>query len=108
MLVNKFDKFGSNYKQRTKKSYPINALNLREKVIFASKVGNSKVRYEPAQCQSTCLHALETGLISNIMRTRMHTHLQRPDVTDAELINKLKVAVTQEYQLNIKLGSGRK
>ena len=68
-------------------NFLLRALNLREKVIFASKAENAKVKYEPAQCQSMFLHAVETGLIGNTLRTRMRTHLQRPDVTDAELIN---------------------
>ena len=38
-------------------NFLLHALNLREKVIFASKAGkNSKVKYEPAQCQSMFLH----------------------------------------------------
>ena len=89
-------------------NFLLRALNLREKVIFASKAENAKVKYEPAQCQSMFLHAVETGLISNTLRTRMRTHLQRPDVTDAELINELNVAVTEESERNLKLGLGQK
>ena len=89
-------------------NFLLRALNLREKVIFASKAGNSKVKYEPAQCQSMFLHAVETGLISNTLRTRMRTHLQQPNVTDAELINELNIAVTEESEHNLKLGLGPK
>ena len=89
-------------------NFLLRALNLREKVIFASKAENAKVKYEPAQCQSMFLHAVETGLISNTLRTRMRTHLQRPDVTDAELINELNVAVTEESERNLKLGLDQK
>ena len=77
-------------------------------MIFASKAENAKVKFEPAQCQSMFLHAVETGVISNTLRTRMRTHLQRPDVTDAELINELNVAVTEESERNLKLGLGQK
>ena len=90
-------------------NFLLHALNLREKVIFASKAGkNSKVKYKPAQCQSMFLHAVETGLISNTLRTRMRTHLQQPNVTDAELINELNIAVTEESESNLKLGLGPK
>ena len=89
-------------------NFLLRALNLREKVIFASKAGNSKVKYEPAQCQSMFLHAVETGFISNTLRTRMRTHLQQPNVTDAELINELNIAVTEESERNLKLGLGPK
>ena len=87
-------------------NFLLRAMNLREKVIFASKVGNAKVRYEPVQCQSMFLHAVETGLISNILRTRMRPHLQNPEVSDAELINELNIAVTEESERNLKLGLG--
>ena len=89
-------------------NFLLRALNLREKVTFASKAGNSKVKYEPAQCQSMFLHAVETGLISNTLRTRMRTHLQQPNVTDAELINELNIAVTEESERNLKFGLGPK
>ena len=87
-------------------NFPLRAMNLREKVIFASKVGNAKVRYEPVQCQSTFLHAVETGLIRNILRMRMRPHLQNAGVSDAELINELNIAVTEELERNLKLGLG--
>ena len=66
------------------------------------------MKYEPAQCQSMFLHAVETGLISNTLRTRMRTYLQQPNVTDAELINELNIAVTEESERNLKLGLGPK
>ena len=81
-------------------NFLLRAMNLREST---SKVGNAKVRYEPVQCQSMFLHAVETGLISNILRTRMHLHLQNPGVSDAELINELNIAVTEELERNLKL-----
>ena len=87
-------------------NFLLRAMNLREKVIFASKVGNAKVRYEPVQCQSMFLHAVETGLISSILRTRMRPHLQNPGVSDAELINELNIAVTEESERNLQLGLG--
>lgn len=89
-------------------NFLLRAMNLREKVIFASKASNAKVRYEPAQCQSMFLHAVETGLISNILRTRMRPHLQKSGVTDAELINELNIAVTEESERNLKLGLGQR
>ena len=89
-------------------NFLLRALNLREKVIFESKAGNSKVKYEPAQCQSMFLHTVETGLISNTLRTRRRAHLQQPNVTDAELINELNIAVTEESERNLKLGLGPK
>ena len=71
-------------------------------------MGNSKVKYEPAQYQSMFLHAVETGLFSNTLRTRMRMHLQQPGVTDTELINELNIGVIEESKCNLKLGLGQK
>ena len=88
-------------------TFLLRALNLREKIIFASKQEGSKLKYDTSQCQSMFLHAIETGLLSNTLRTRMRPHLQRPDVTDAELIAQLNLAGAEESQRNAKLGIGQ-
>ena len=84
------------------------ALNLREKILFASKQEGSKLKYDVAQCQSMFLHALETGLISNNLRSRMRVFIQQPDITDAELIAQLNLAEAEESERNAKLGIGYK
>ena len=89
-------------------NFLLRALNLREKIIFASKQEGSKLKYDTSQCQSMFLHAIETGLLSNTLRTRMRPHLQRPDVTDAELIQQLNLAGAEESERNAKLGIGQK
>ena len=65
-------------------NFLLHALNLREKIIFASKQEGSKLKYDTSQCHSMFLHVIETGLLSNSLRTRMRPHLQHPDVTDAK------------------------
>ena len=89
-------------------NFLLRALNLREKIIFASKQEGSKLKYDTSQCQSMLLHAIETGLLSNTLRTRMRPHLQRPDVTDAELIAQLNLAGAEESERNAKLGIGQR
>ena len=89
-------------------NFLLRALNLREKIIFASKQEGSKLRYDTSQCQSMFLHAIETGLLSNTLRTRMRPHLQRSDVTDAELIAQLNLAGAEESERNAKLGIGQR
>ena len=89
-------------------NFLLRALNLREKIIFASKQEGSKLKYNTSQCQSMFLHAIETGLLSNTLRTRIRPHLQRPDVTDAELIAQLNLAGAEESERNAKLGIGQR
>ena len=49
-------------------TFLIRALNLREKIIYASKEANTKLKYDPEHVQSMFLHSIETGLISNTLR----------------------------------------
>ena len=88
-------------------NFLMRALNLREKIIFASKQSGARLRYGAGQCQSMFLHAIETGLISNTLRSRMRVLLQKPGVTDAELIYELNIAVTEESERSAKLGFGK-
>ena len=89
-------------------NFLLRALNLREKIIFASKQEGSKLKYDVSQCQSMFLHALETGLISNNLRSRMRAFIQQPDISDAELIAQLNLAEAEESERNAKLGIGNK
>ena len=88
-------------------NFLMRALNLREKIIFASKQSGARLKYGTEQCQSMFLHALETGLISNTLGSRMRVLLQKPGVTDAELIYELNIAVTEESERSAKLGFGK-
>ena len=78
----------------------LRALNLREKIIFASHEEHSKLKYDDTQCQSLFLHAIETGLISNNLRSRMRPLLKTMHVIDKDLIAELNVAVTEEAERN--------
>ena len=86
----------------------LRALNLCEKIIFASHEEHSKLKYDDTQCQSLFLHAIETGLISSNLRSRMQPLLKTMHVKDEDLIAELNVAVTEEADRNSKLGLGTK
>ena len=85
-------------------NFLLRALNLGEKILFASKQEGSRLKYDEHQCQSMFLHALETGLISNNLRSRMRGFIQQPMITDAELIAQLNLAQAEESERNAKLG----
>ena len=89
-------------------NFLLRALNLREKLLFVSKVEGSELKYDAAQCQSMFLYALETGLISNNLRLRMRVFIQQWDITDAELITQLNLADAEKSERNGKLGIGYK
>ena len=90
------------------REFLLRALNLREKIIFACHEEHSKLRYDDTQCQSSFLHAIETGLISNNVRSRIRPLLKTMHVKDEDLIAELNVAVTDETGGNTKHGLGTK
>ena len=89
-------------------TFLIRALNLREKVIYASKEEHSKLKYDSEHVQSMFLHTIETGLISNTLRGRIRPLLQDITITDEELISQLNVAITEEAEQSKKLASNVK
>ena len=87
-------------------NFLLRALNLREKIVFASEQENTKLKYDKTQCQNLFLHTIETSLLSNTIRSRMRSFLLKPGVTDAELISQLNTAVAEKAERNSKLGIG--
>ena len=77
------------------------ALNLQEKILFTSKQESSRLQYDEHQCQSMFLHALETGLINNNLRSRMRGFIQQPIMMDEELIAQLNLAQAEESEQNV-------
>ena len=85
----------------------LRALHLREKIVFASEQENTKLKYDKTQCRNLFLPTIETGLLSNTIRSRMRSFLLKLSVTDAELISQLSTAVAEEAERNSKLGIGQ-
>ena len=83
-------------------NFLLRALNLCEKIVFASEQEDTKLKYDKTQCQNLFLHTTETGLLSNTIRSRMRTFLLKPGVTDAESIFQLDTAVAEEADRNSK------
>ena len=48
-------------------NFLLRALNLREKIVFASEQESTKLKYDKTQCQNLFLHTIETGLLSNTL-----------------------------------------
>ena len=86
-------------------TFLIKALNLREKIIYASKEANTKLRYDPEHIQSMFLHTIETRLISNTLRGRIRPLLQNVATSDEELISQSTLAVTEEAERSEKLAA---
>ena len=64
--------------QEGSQSFLIRALDTRQKILFASKEADTQLKYDPALVQGMFLHAVDTGLQDEAIRTRLRPLLQNP------------------------------
>ena len=80
----------ANISQAPKESpqeFLIRALTIRQKIVFASKESDTKIKYDEGLVQGLFLHALETGLADETIRAKMRPLLKNESVADEELIS---------------------
>ena len=86
----------------------IRAMNLRQQVIFASQAEDSVVKYEKSLVQSLFLHVVETGMQQESIRAKLRPFLEKPGVTDEELMERVNVAVSAETERQNKMAGVKK
>lgn len=91
--------------QEGPQSFLIRALDTRQKIMFASKEADAQLKYDPKLVQGMFLHAVDTGLQDEAVRTRLRPFLQTPDIPDEDLIQQMNVIVSEETERKTKLGS---
>ena len=79
-------------------SFLIRALDLRQKVLFASKEAGVKLVYDESLVQGLFLHSLETGLQQEAVRTKLRPFLQDTDISDEKLIEHMNLIVSTETE----------
>lgn len=92
--------------QETRESsqdFLIRVLDLKQKILFASQEADSGITYDPVLVKRMCLHAVQTGLISDFVRSELKHELSDPGISDEELIEKVNSAARQEEERKIKL-----
>jgi hypothetical protein len=82
----------------------IRAMNLRQQVIFSSQTVDSTVKYGPSLVQSLFIHVVETGLQQESIRTKLRPLLEKPNVNDEELMDRVLLAVSAETERQNKMG----
>ena len=85
-------------------SFLIRALDLRQKVLFASKEAGVKIKYDESLVQGLFLHSLETGLHHEAVRSKLRPFLQQLEVTDELLIEQMNLIVSTETEQQKKFG----
>ena len=83
------------------------ALNLRNKVLFASQEDDSKFDYGLPLIQTTFLKSLETGLLDDVSVINLRPILRAPDLSDEDLIKNVNELASNQEERQSKLGSGR-
>jgi len=91
--------------KETPQDFLIRALDLRQQVLFASQAEGGTVKYESSLVHPLFLHAVETGLQDESVRTKLRPFLQKVDVTDEELMEQINVVVSEESERKGKLGA---
>lgn len=84
--------------KETPQTFLIRALDLRQKILFASQEAESGLRYDPALVQSMFLHTVLTGLQDDSIKSDMQPYLQQPHSSDELLLEKLNIACANETE----------
>lgn len=79
-------------------NFLIRALDLRQKILFASQEAESGLKYDPVLVQSMFLHTVLTGLQNDNIRTDLQPYLQQTTTSDELLLEKLNIACANEAE----------
>ena len=85
----------------------LHALDLRNKLNFASQESDCEVNYGPALIQKTFAKSFETGLRDDILASNLRATLRTPGLTDEELIKQVNELASQQAERNTKLSTER-
>lgn len=84
--------------KETPQTFLIRALDLRQKILFASQEAESGLRYDPVLVQSMFLHTVLTGLQNDNIKSDLQPYLQETTTSDELLLEKLNVACANEAE----------
>lgn len=84
--------------KETPQNFLMRALDLRQKILFASQEAESGLKYDPALVQSMFLHTVLTGLQSDSIKVDLQPLLLDTKTTDEALLEKLNIACANELE----------
>lgn len=84
--------------KETPQNFLIRALDLRQKILFASQESESGLRYDPVLVQNMFLHSVLTGLQNDNVKRDLQPYLEQANVSDEVLFEKLNTACTHESE----------
>lgn len=92
--------------KETPQTFLFRALDLRQKILFASQEAESSLRYDPVLVQNMFLHSVLTGLQNDNIRNDLKPYLQQAGVNDEVLLEKLNIACMTETERQNKKKEG--
>ena len=94
--------------KETPQAFLMRALDLRQKILFASQEGEDSLKYDASHIQQLFRRTVETGLQDESIRVKLRPYLANPLVEDEDLIHQMNVAVSSEEERLRKLKSQTK
>ncbi|XP_034096642.1 uncharacterized protein LOC117562844 isoform X1 [Gymnodraco acuticeps] len=84
--------------KETPQNFLIRALDLRQKILFASQEAESGLRYDPVLVQSMFFHTVLTGLQNDNIRSDLQPYLQQTTSSDELLLEKVNIACANKAE----------
>ncbi|KAL6465912.1 hypothetical protein MHYP_G00260450 [Metynnis hypsauchen] len=88
--------------KETPQAFLIRALDLRQKILFASQESESGLKYDSGLVQNLFLHTVLTGLQNDNIKRDLQPYLEQSDITDELLLERLNIACAYEMERNNK------
>ena len=84
--------------KETVEDFLIRVLELRQQVLFTSRVMEDGIKYSADLVQAVFLRTLEIGFNNEVVRAKLRPLLKNPAATDEELIKQTSHAVSEERE----------
>lgn len=84
--------------KETPQNFLIRAMDLRQKILFASQEADSSLKYDPVLVQSLFMHTVLTGLQSDNIKGDLQPYLLQTDTSDELLLEKLNISCANEKE----------
>lgn len=84
--------------KETPQNFLIRAMDLRQKILFASQEVESSLKYDPALVQSLFMHTVLTGLQNDNIKSDLQPYLLQTSTSDELLLEKVNVACAYEKE----------
>jgi len=76
----------------------VQALNLKQQIIFVSNTIDGSIKYEPSLVQALFLHVIEARLQDEVFRVKLRPLLEEASVTDEQLMEKVNQIMSAEAE----------